>query len=277
MEQNSLPLLLDPADLHSMMSTNSLPEKVCIVDLSNEDNYLAGHIEGAIHLPYQILVTTKPPAQGMLPSVEQLEKIFAYLNLTPETHFIVCDDEGGGWAGRFIWTLDMIGHAHYSYLDGGMIAWKSEGLPVTSDIPERTKVLSSEAIDIELKPQPRILLSELMGSCQQQDFKVWDARSPQEYHGERVVAAKAGHIPGAINCEWTSLMDRQRNFRIREDAASYLMNLGFSKSQNIVTHCQTHHRSGFTYLVGKILGFNIRAYDGSWSEWGNHPDTPVEI
>lgn len=277
MEQNSLPLLLDPADLHSMMSTNSLPEKVCIVDLSNEDNYLAGHIEGAIHLPYQILVTAKPPAQGMLPSVEQLEKIFAYLNLKPETHFIVCDDEGGGWAGRFIWTLDMIGHTHYSYLDGGMIAWKSEGLPVTSDIPERSKVLSSEAIDIELKPQPRILLSELMGSYQQQDFKVWDARSPQEYHGERVVAAKAGHIPGAINCEWTSLMDRQRNFRIREDVASYLMNLGFSKSQKIVTHCQTHHRSGFTYLVGKILGFNIRAYDGSWSEWGNHPDTPVEI
>ncbi|VUD40672.1 Thiosulfate sulfurtransferase [Thalassocella blandensis] len=275
MEQNALPLLLDPNDLNAIMATDALPENVCIVDLSNEDNYLAGHIPGAIYLPYQILVAARPPAQGMLPPLEQLEKIFEYLNLTPNTHFIVCDDEGGGWAGRFIWTLDMIGHAQYSYLDGGMIAWKNEGLPTTTEVVKREKL--STTTEISLNEAPRASLTDILTKLNQETFQVWDARSPQEFRGERLVAAKGGHIPGAINCEWTSLMDRERNLRIREDAASQLLQLGFSQTKDIVTHCQTHHRSGFTYLVGKILGFNIRAYDGSWSEWGNHPDTPVEI
>ena len=68
----------------------------------------------------------------------------------------------------------------------------------------------------------------------------------------------------------------QRGLRIRQDAREYLADLGINESQKIVTHCQSHHRSGFTYLVGKTLGFDIRGYHGSWSEWGNHPDTPTE-
>jgi len=92
-----------------------------------------------------------------------------------------------------------------------------------------------------------------------------------------MTAAKNGHIPGAINAEWTSLMDRNNSLRIRKDAKEYLASLGLTSDKSIVTHCQSHHRSGFTYLVGKALGFNIRAYHGSWSEWGNHPNTPVEV
>lgn len=273
-QPSKLPLLLDPQDLHTLIETDSLPDNVCIVDLSSENNYLSGHIAKAVHLPFQILVQARPPAQGTLPDKEQLVKIFEYLNLTADTHFIVCDDEGGGWAGRFIWTLDMINHPHYSYLDGGMIAWKSEQLPVTT---ETERVNAAASVDIQLNPAPRIEKDEILSKLDSGNLTIWDARNPQEYYGERIVAARGGHIPGAINCEWTSLMDRERNFRIREDAARYLMQLGFSKSQEIATHCQTHHRSGFTYLVGKILGFNIRAYDGSWSEWGNLPDTPIEV
>ena len=108
-------------------------------------------------------------------------------------------------------------------------------------------------------------------------FSIWDARSIEEYTGEKVMAEKGGHIPGAIHCEWTSLMDRERNMRIRQDALEYLTSVGISPDKPTITHCQSHHRSGFTYLVARLLGFsNIRAYDGSWWEWGNRSDTPVE-
>ncbi|TMO73445.1 thiosulfate sulfurtransferase, partial [Pseudoalteromonas sp. S3776] len=105
----------------------------------------------------------------------------------------------------------------------------------------------------------------------------WDARSAGEYRGEKVFSQRAGHIPGAVNLEWTLAMDHERNLRIRSDIADILEQLGITRDKNVITHCQSHHRSGFTYLVGKSLGFSIRAYDGSWSEWGNLPDTPIEV
>ena len=71
-------------------------------------------------------------------------------------------------------------------------------------------------------------------------------------------------------------MDRDNALRIREDIAEQLHSKGITADKRIITHCQTHHRSGLTYLVGKSLGYQIKAYDGSWSEWGNDPGTPVE-
>ncbi len=92
-----------------------------------------------------------------------------------------------------------------------------------------------------------------------------------------MLTARGGHIPGAINFEWTAGMDRERQLRIREDLAAELERLGITRDKEIITHCQTHHRSGFTYLAAKALGYpRVKAYAGSWGEWGNHPDTPIE-
>ena len=72
-------------------------------------------------------------------------------------------------------------------------------------------------------------------------------------------------------------MDPARALRIRSDMSEVLLNLGISPDKELITHCQTHHRSGFTYLVAKALGYpRVKAYAGSWGEWGNHPDTQVE-
>ncbi len=271
----NFPLVIEPAEFAKALEHERNNPDLRIVDLSNEANFLNAHIPGAIYLPFQSLMLGQPPAPGKLPPKSQLENVFKYLGLTENTHFIVCDDEGGGWAGRFIWTLDVIGHSKYSYINGGMNAWLAEELPIEKgDTENPFKREDIPAFEIDRTPIADV--NEIMDGLTEKRFQVWDARSPQEHSGAKILAAKGGHIPGAINAEWTSLMDPQRNLKIKENAKEYLCALGIDGSIPIITHCQSHHRSGFTYLLGKHLGFNIRAYDGSWSEWGNHPDTPVE-
>jgi len=282
-----LPLLLEPQQLHGFLEeyfatplddSGEKSEKaeakqpLCIVDICSEQSYMAGHVPGAVHLPAPGLVSGKPPAPGKLPELAQLERVFSHLGLTPDTHFVVYDDEGGGWAGRFIWTLDVIGHPHYSYLNGGLLAWRRDGLDVESK--ENSATPTAPAISIH--PEPIADKAAILENLGKPDFCIWDARSPEEYRGEKVMAARGGHIPGAINCEWTNLMDPDNGFRIRADAEERLALLGIRKGQQIVTHCQTHHRSSFTYMLGKIFGFDIKGYPGSWAEWGNDPETPIE-
>jgi thiosulfate/3-mercaptopyruvate sulfurtransferase len=108
---------------------------------------------------------------------------------------------------------------------------------------------------------------------------VLDVRSPAEYAGQDVRSARGGHIPGAVNMDWTQAMDRDRSLRFKPEAElrAMLDKLGVTPDKEVITHCQTHHRSAHTYVVLKSLGFTrIKGYDGSWSEWGNDPSLPVE-
>jgi len=264
----SLPLIIEPEQLQAHLSD----ENLLIIDLCNDQNWQQGHLPGAIHVSPRELISGEAPTPGLLPDIDRLNNLFTRIGLTPESHIVVYDDEGGGWAGRFIWTLDIIGHTNYSYLNGGLWAWHNDGGELTQTI-----------ISPEVKPQAVKLFfqammekEDIVKRLEDPDFLVWDARGPEEYRGEKITANKSGHIPGAINCEWTELMDVDNNYRIRKDALSYLKDKGIDASKTIVTHCHTHHRSGFTYLVGKSLGFTIKAYPGSWSEWGNDPGMPVQ-
>ena len=123
------------------------------------------------------------------------------------------------------------------------------------------------------------ILDRLAAEDPQESVVVWDARSAEEYRGEKGQNARLGHIPGAVHFEWTEAMDRERNLLIRDYAelVTELGARGLNPEQHIVTHCQSHHRSGLTWLVGQALGFSdVRAYPGSWKEWGNRDDTPIE-
>jgi len=264
-----MPYLLEPQQLFKLMQNGA--DNLIIVDLSSLENYSKGHINGAIWLDYKVTQNTNPP-HGYLPDVEQLRQIFSSLGHNPNKTYVVYDDEGGGWAGRFIWMLDSINHHNYFYLNGGIHAWNAENLPITTQIATVTKTNSK----ITISHVPTADLAYVQSKINKPNTIIWDARSPAEYSGEKILAKYGGHIVGAINLEWTCCMDKSSNLRIAKNIAQLLQNKGITKDKEIITYCQAHHRSGFTYLVAKILGFtNVKAYAGAWSEWGNLDTTSI--
>ncbi|ROR98766.1 thiosulfate/3-mercaptopyruvate sulfurtransferase [Sinobacterium caligoides] len=266
-----LGLLIEPEQLQPLLGD----KRLLIVDVSSDQNYASGHIPGSVHIsPGQLLFGIKPAA-GKIPCNEHLSQLFSRIGLDANDHVVVLDDEGGGWAGRLIWTLDVIGHRHYSVLNGGLVAWRNEGFEVTQ---QQTAIPPSSYQAQQLNRSVIAELEDISSSLDDANFRIWDARSIEEFEGSKVLAQKGGHIPGAKHLEWTELMDKSRNLRLLplEQIADMLAERDLQPQHDIVTHCQSHHRSGLTYLVAKLLGYpKIRAYHGSWGEWGNHPSTPV--
>lgn len=267
----SLPLLLSPALLDEHLSAPNL----LVVDLSKPAVHSQAHIPGAIALDYRRLQQGTLPAPGALPDIASIQALLAGLGISETTHVVACDDEGGGWAARFLWLLESVNHKHYSLLDGGIHAWLGAGF-ATED-GKRTPTAVAERT-LTPNPDTQVDIDWLLEHYRDTNLRLWDARSEEEYNGIRAYATRAGHIPGAIHVEWTQLMDRGNQLRLRplSTLREELAAAGISDQHLIITYCQTHHRSSLAWFVGRLLDLNIRAYPGSWAEWGNLSHTPFE-
>lgn len=265
--------LIEPGTLTALVESSQRDgTDLLIVDVGAADRYARAHIPGAVLVTPAELVDGGAPAPGRLPSTERLQELFTRIGLTPETLVVAADDEGGGWAGRLIWTLEVIGHGRWKVLDGGVHAWHDAGLPLTREPPER----AASDIEIRIDRTPIAEAADVLAASRSGSALIWDARSPEEYRGERVSAARGGHVPGAVNLDWLELMDRDRSLRLREDLESLLADRGIDPTAPIITHCQSHHRSGLTWLVARLFGNrDVKGYHGSWAEWGNRDDLPV--
>lgn len=252
-------------------------DKLRIVDLSRASVYDQLHIPHALHLKPKFLVRQDEQATGLLPDVEGLQELIRYLNISPEHHVVVYDDEGGAWAGRLIWNLHCLGFENTSLLNGGIHAWLAAGLPTTSDVEEFEPVSALVQVDQAKIQQYRIEYAELLKKVQSSQVQLWDCRTEDEYTGLRLAARRGGHIPNALHFEWSTALNRENHLRLHplERTQQRLEQLGFNLNEPVVVYCQSHHRSGLAYILGRLLGWNIQAYDGAWSEWGNRLDSPI--
>ncbi len=271
MTQPVLPLIVEPAELEKHLGA----DQPLIVDLCRPEIYAQTHVPGAVHLDYVQIVTARPPAAAMLPDEAQLSEVFSAIGLTPESHVVAYDDEGGGRAARLLWTLEVIGHRRYSLLNGGLHAWLNEKHPVSADRVTRPRSRYTARFRDTAVADKKYIMEHLRDP----GVVIVDTRTPAEYRGETKRAGRAGHIPGALNYDWVNAIDPARSLRLKpaEELKRALSGLGVTPDKEVVAYCQTHHRSAHTFIVLKSLGYSrVRGYPGSWSEWGNSPETPIE-
>nr|VFJ56471.1 MAG: thiosulfate/3-mercaptopyruvate sulfurtransferase [Candidatus Kentron sp. FW] len=266
------PLLIEPETLEMYRDA----EDLLIVDVSRAKSYAIAHIPQAVYLEYADLNLKNPPVAGLLPDVRHLGRLFSSIGLSPATHVIAYDDEGGGKAGRLIWTLHLIGHERCSILNGGIHAWANERHTL-----ERQPISPSPSdytARIE-RPEGVVDAEYVLKNLNNPDVILLDARTPAEFSGQKKFSARGGHIPGALNLDWMLTLDRARNFRWKpkDELRAMVEELGVSPDREVIVYCQTHHRSSQLYTVLKYLGYpRVRGYAGSWSEWGNLMGVPIE-
>ena len=268
----TLPLIVEPEQLADSLGA----EDLLVVDLCNPQTSASARVPGAVHLEYASIIASRPPAAGVLPDAVQLAGALSAIGLTPDRHVVAYDDEGGGKAGRLIWTLDMLGHDGASMLNGGIHAWANEGFPLADARP----VVSPSEYAAEIRGDAAADKDYILARIGDRDVILLDTRTPEEYRGINVRALRGGHIPGAVNFNWVDAIDQQRNLRLKPEAELRVLleAVGAVPEREVIAYCQTHHRSSHTYVVMKHLGFpRIKGYPGAWSEWGNLPDTPVEV
>ena len=171
-------------------------------------------------------------------------------------------------AARGVWMLMYLSHPNVVMLDGGMKKWRQDNMTIETSL---NRFKPSKFIG---KIDPSIISGFEKIHDNLDNLSILDARSEGEYNGTIIRAAQQGHIPNSINIDWNLNLKEDGSFK---DDSELSKLYDFPKNSKIVTYCQGAYRAANTFLVLKKIGFeNVQVYLGSWGEWGNHLELPVE-
>ena len=239
-----------------------------LIDARTFTNYSAGHIPGSVNLDiiaYHWFDTSKAGIQAFN---AQTIDLFSAVGVTNEKKVVFYDDVSGMLAARGVWELLYFSHPQVFMLDGGLTKWKNRNLPIETKPNEFKPAKFSGKVNEDLLAGFEYIKDNL------NRLNIVDARTKEEYDGKVVRAAKKGHIPGSINVDWEKNITSDGILKNEKELSELYK---FSKNDEIITYCHGAYRAANTFVALKKIGFEkVRVYLGSWGEWGNKLELPVE-
>ena len=264
-------VIVSPQWLNDNMSD---PNLVIIQPSFLKLDYDNEHIKGARYLWPDWLTANSPEGTYNPPDPKVATKVLQDLGINKDSKVVLCHAFGDvSITARMFITLENLGlRDRVSYLNGGLVAWKKAGFPVTKELPVVKKGNFVATVAAPLLVDKNYVLQSL----KTRSAEVVDARIKRFYDGDPTGNPRDGHITGALNLAYTDMIDSTNSIKPAEVLLKNFQAVLPDKNKEVITYCFIGQTASVIYLTGRSLGYNVKVYDGSMQEWSRLPELPME-